>query len=61
MRPFDKTTATLVRPNPFSTLCPTPIGNSPVCNPGGQPAWETMQTHALAVRASHWMTAFFVA
>ena len=31
MRPFNKTTATLVRPHPFSTLCPTPIGNSPVC------------------------------
>ena len=30
MRPFNKTTATLVRPHPFSTLCPTPIGNSPV-------------------------------
>ena len=34
MRPFNKTTATLVRPHPFSTLCPTPIGNSPVwCQP----------------------------
>ena len=31
MRPFNKTTATLVRPHPFSTLCPTPLGNSPVC------------------------------
>ena len=31
MRPFNKTTATLVKPHPFSTLCPTPIGNSPVC------------------------------
>ena len=30
MRPFNKTTATLVRPHPFSTLCPTPLGNSPV-------------------------------
>ena len=32
MRPFNKTAATLclVRPHPFSTLCPTPIGNSPV-------------------------------
>ena len=29
-RPFSKTTATLVRPHPFSTLCPTPLGNSPV-------------------------------
>ena len=28
MRPFNKTTATLVRPHPFSTLCPTPLGNS---------------------------------
>ena len=26
MRPFNKTTATFVRPHPFSTLCPTPIG-----------------------------------
>ena len=31
MRPFNKTTATLVRPRPFSTLCPTPLGKSPVC------------------------------
>ena len=31
MRPINKTTATLVRPHPFSTLCPTPLGNSPVC------------------------------
>ena len=31
MRPFNKTTATLVRPHPFSTLCPTPLGKSPVC------------------------------
>ena len=30
MRPFNKTTATLVRPRPFSTLCPTPLGKSPV-------------------------------
>ena len=30
MRPFNKTTATLVRPHPFSTLCPTPLGKSPV-------------------------------
>ena len=31
MRPFNKTTATLVRTHPFSTLCPTPLGKSPVC------------------------------
>ena len=33
MRPFNKTTlvTTLVRPRPFSTLCPTPLGKSPVC------------------------------
>ena len=30
MRPINKTTATLVRPHLFSTLCPTPLGNSPV-------------------------------
>ena len=30
MRSFNKTTATLVRPLPFSTLCPTPLGKSPV-------------------------------
>ena len=29
---FNKTTAHLVRPHPFSTLCPTPLGKSPVCN-----------------------------
>ena len=29
--PFNKTTAHLVRPHPFSTLCPTPLGKSPVC------------------------------
>ena len=27
---FNKTTAHLVRPHPFSTLCPTPLGKSPV-------------------------------
>ena len=32
MRSFNKTTATLVRPHPFSTLCPTPLGKSPVCH-----------------------------
>ena len=26
MRPFNKTTATLVRPHPISTLCTTPLG-----------------------------------
>ena len=31
MRPFNKTKATLVTTHPFSTLCPTPLGNSPVC------------------------------
>ena len=34
MRPFNKTTATFVRHHPFSTLCPTPIGNSPVWTDG---------------------------
>ena len=31
--PFNKTTATLVRPHPFFTLCPTPLGKSPVWKP----------------------------
>ena len=31
MRPFNKTTATLVRPHPFSTLCTTPLGKMWVC------------------------------
>ena len=38
MRPFNKTTATLVRTHPFSTLCPTPLGKSPVWGGGGE-AW----------------------
>ena len=32
MRQFSKNTATFVRPDRFSTLCSTPIGNSPVCS-----------------------------
>ena len=31
MRPFNKTTATLVRPHPISTLCTTPLGKMWVC------------------------------
>ena len=31
MRPFNKTTATLVRPHPFSTLCTTPLGKLMLC------------------------------
>ena len=31
MRPFNKTTATLVRPHPFSTLCTTPLGKMTLC------------------------------
>ena len=42
MRPFNKTTATLVRPHPFSTLCPTPLGNSPV--------WRWAQHHGAGRR-----------
>ena len=30
-RPFNKTTATLVRPHPFSTLCTTPLGKMTLC------------------------------
>ena len=30
-RPFNKTTATLVRPHPFSTLCTTPVGKMMLC------------------------------
>ena len=29
--PFNKTTATLVRPHPFSTLCTTPVGKMTLC------------------------------
>ena len=32
MRPFNKTTATLVRPHLFSTLCTTPIGKMTLCH-----------------------------
>ena len=30
-RPLNKTTATLVRPHPFSTLCTTPVGKMMLC------------------------------
>ena len=30
-RPFDKTTTTLVRPHPFSSLCTTPAGKMTLC------------------------------
>ena len=33
MRPFNQTTATLVRPHPFSTLCTTPLGKMLVWQP----------------------------
>ena len=32
MRPFNKTTATLVRPHPISTLCTTPLGKMTLWN-----------------------------
>merc|ERR1712045_452004 len=31
MRSFNKTAATLVRPNPFSTLCTTTLGKMTLC------------------------------
>ena len=33
-RPFNKTTATSVRPHPFSTLCTTPLGKMTLWNIG---------------------------
>ena len=52
MRPFNKTTATLVRPHPFSTLCPTPLGNSPVWIVSAVPGAGLLPGPALGVRAA---------